>query len=225
VGYADAVGGAAYRQGRLHDEFRGAAGVAVTGAWKSGARCRGMAYSALFTGNATVHPHAGVSVYDGSRWLELTMPRGRIRFRHVALAVGTGEPEIVRRVPAAAPVFSHREARACKALTVGDRAPRPIHAVSPATNPLVVVGPSAGCLPLMRGPGAMIASMRADVACVRSPAAGTPPGWPSAGCRRRASARGPESGRGREYHCFCASPASWVLGRQAEDATARCTAR
>lgn len=54
----------------------------------------GMAYSALFTGNSdSFNPHAWVQVYDGSRWQSYDAALESFDSAHVALAVGTGEPQ------------------------------------------------------------------------------------------------------------------------------------
>lgn len=54
----------------------------------------GMAYSALFTGNRnSFNPHAWVQVYDGRRWRSYDAALAGFDSAHVALAVGTGEPQ------------------------------------------------------------------------------------------------------------------------------------
>jgi hypothetical protein len=54
----------------------------------------GMAYSAYFTGNRdSFNPHAWVQVYDGHRWLSYDAALDGFDSAHVALAVGTGEPQ------------------------------------------------------------------------------------------------------------------------------------
>ena len=54
----------------------------------------GMAYSARFTGNRdSFNPHAWVQVYDGRRWQSYDAALEGFDSVHVALAVGTGEPE------------------------------------------------------------------------------------------------------------------------------------
>jgi hypothetical protein len=54
----------------------------------------GMAYSAYFTGNRdSFNPHAWVQVYDGRRWLSYDAALEGFDSAHVALAVGTGEPQ------------------------------------------------------------------------------------------------------------------------------------
>ena len=54
----------------------------------------GMAYSARFTGNQdSFNPHAWVQVYDGSRWQSYDAALETFDSAHVALAVGTGEPQ------------------------------------------------------------------------------------------------------------------------------------
>lgn len=54
----------------------------------------GMAYSAYFTGNHdSFNPHAWVQVYDGQRWLSYDAALAGFDSAHVALAVGTGEPQ------------------------------------------------------------------------------------------------------------------------------------
>lgn len=54
----------------------------------------GMAYSARFTGNRDrFNPHAWVQVYDGRRWQSYDAALEGFDSAHVALAVGTGEPQ------------------------------------------------------------------------------------------------------------------------------------
>lgn len=54
----------------------------------------GMAYSARFTGNRdSFNPHAWVQIYDGSRWQSYDAALEGFDSAHVALAVGTGEPQ------------------------------------------------------------------------------------------------------------------------------------
>ncbi|MGH8029077.1 MAG: transglutaminase-like domain-containing protein [Arenimonas sp.] len=54
----------------------------------------GMAYSARFTGNRdSFNPHAWVQVYDGQRWRSYDAALEGFDSAHVALAVGTGEPQ------------------------------------------------------------------------------------------------------------------------------------
>jgi hypothetical protein len=54
----------------------------------------GMAYSARFTGNKdSFNPHAWVQVYDGSRWQSYDAALESFDSAHVALTVGTGEPQ------------------------------------------------------------------------------------------------------------------------------------
>ena len=54
----------------------------------------GMAYSARFTGNRdSFNPHAWVQAYDGTRWVSFDAALESFDSAHVALAVGTGEPQ------------------------------------------------------------------------------------------------------------------------------------
>ena len=54
----------------------------------------GMAYSARFTGNRdSFNPHAWVQAYDGTRWVSFDAALESFDSAHVALAIGTGEPQ------------------------------------------------------------------------------------------------------------------------------------
>jgi hypothetical protein len=93
VGYADAV--EALRTGKGDcTEF---AVLLAAFARAQGIPARvvvGMAYSAKFTGNRdSFNPHAWVQVYDGSRWQSYDAALEGFDSAHVALAVGTGEPQ------------------------------------------------------------------------------------------------------------------------------------